>query len=1366
MKHTRIFGFLALALLCIILLPAKAEAATVAEGVCGDDATWVLDDTCTLTITGSGAIFSYYDWDNDDAPWYEHRNAIVKVVVDEGITHIGYRAFYNCANLTAVELPDTLISIGGGAFSQCGLTEINLPEGLKSIEGSAFYGCTSLESVVIPDSVESVYVGSFFDCTALKEVTIGAGVTMLGPQVFKNCTALEKVYFNAVNMKDLARYHDTFYNAGVNGPGITMVIGKDVTRIPGSLTHSREKANVTELVFEEGSVCTAIGWNSFPHSNIQVLEFPSSVQQIESDAFTDSSNLTRVTIPDSVNTLGYMTFYSCTSLKQVTVGKGLEQGIREVFQNCPSLEAIHIDTQNATYYSDAKGVVFSKDRDTLVFLPQGIGSEYTVPSFVKTIGELSIAGNHKLTKLIIPGNVVKIETGGVSTCHMLTTVELSEGLLYIGNNAFSGNQSLTRIIIPDSVLTVGNNAFDMCDSLSGAHIGKGVRELGDEVFGFYGVQNSITVDSENQYYCSANGGLYTKDKTTLITVVRKKNGRFEVAEGVKTIEAFCFYGCKEITGIILPDSLVSIGSNAFNDCSALTEIELPEGLKTLGDAVFVSCRKLVQMRIPDGVEVIGGSLFHGCECLEAVTFGTGVKKIWWNLFYDCVQLDALIFTGNAPEIEGDAFSGVTATAYYPGADSSWTEDKLCYYGGYVTWVPVLEQVDQLRLTTPAVLTDYVVGESVDLSQVGMEALSAGQWINVPYRLWQVDHVDMTTAGRKTLRVTYGGKTVQLTVVVHEAQRIEVDPGLYPESSHNYESSLDQIKVLTVEGAEKVILTFSARTQFENYCDKLQVLDGNDQMIAEFTGQEAAGLTLEVLGDTVKLRLITDGSVTYYGYSFSNIYGQIILHPGETGQNKAPGCTENGYENAVYCQICQGPVGDNILPALGHEYEQTVTKPAPGKQGCTTHICIRCGVSYTDGYTDYETLSGQCGDNVSWQLDNAGVLQITGTGPMDNYSNGLVRSVGSAAPWSEYAAYIRAIVVDGGVTAIGSNAFYACSNVTAARIGAAVEAIGSGAFAGCEDLENITFTGSAPTIAADAFGGVHAVAVYPSGDSSWTGMENYAGSLAWGSDADQVAVMGDQVYNTFAEALAAYKGNTYLKLLADAQVDVVLTCDLYIDLNGFDLSGRIVTGGYKVYGMDSTTNGYSCDSIGYFNCVDENGQPVVPVAQFRSSITGTAKRYMAIKNENSWSFHRFYLGLTHVSIRPTTTGVGYKAVFWGDPMVAASLDSFGFTMCLEGNAPITVLLSGEKFVSGKVITLRIDNYDVELYGEAELSARVMLKLADGTVIESNAATMTLRGLLEQLNSSYAALATGHRAVIADMIKKYAIIQSWKVENLMK
>ena len=135
----------------------------VASGICGENVTWGLREDGTLTISGAGAMFDYAP---GETPWYADRNRIRDVVVSEGITTLGDHAFCDLSNVgraavtpAAVaanaasgggfHLPDTLQTIGDGAFTGCsGVTEILLPAAVAAIGDNAFDSCTALESII------------------------------------------------------------------------------------------------------------------------------------------------------------------------------------------------------------------------------------------------------------------------------------------------------------------------------------------------------------------------------------------------------------------------------------------------------------------------------------------------------------------------------------------------------------------------------------------------------------------------------------------------------------------------------------------------------------------------------------------------------------------------------------------------------------------------------------------------------------------------------------------------------------------------------------------------------------------------------------------------------------------------------------------------------------------------------------------------------------------------------------------------------------------------------------------------------------------------------------------------------------------
>ncbi len=191
------------------------------SGTCGDNARWSFDSsTGILNITGSGEMVDYAI--SEGAPWYENytiNKAITTVVIGNGITHIGDRAFENLDNLSSVTIGSGVTSIGEwafyntprlrsitipsnvktiekAAFCESGLKSVTIGNGVKTIGNFAFSGCKDLESVRIPDSVTSMGINAFEDCSSLKSVTIGKGLKEIDGDCFSDCIELTSVTLN------------------------------------------------------------------------------------------------------------------------------------------------------------------------------------------------------------------------------------------------------------------------------------------------------------------------------------------------------------------------------------------------------------------------------------------------------------------------------------------------------------------------------------------------------------------------------------------------------------------------------------------------------------------------------------------------------------------------------------------------------------------------------------------------------------------------------------------------------------------------------------------------------------------------------------------------------------------------------------------------------------------------------------------------------------------------------------------------------------------------------------------------------------------------------------------------------------------
>ena len=142
---------------------AEGEVTIVESGSCGESVSYQLDSEGTLTISGTGGMYSYELSGEGVSPFY-NREDIKKVVMDEGVTSIGKYSFYMCVNLSDVTLPSTVTSMNQGAFMYCkGLPNITLPEKITWIGESAFEECDSLKSITIPNGVKIINNSTFSD---------------------------------------------------------------------------------------------------------------------------------------------------------------------------------------------------------------------------------------------------------------------------------------------------------------------------------------------------------------------------------------------------------------------------------------------------------------------------------------------------------------------------------------------------------------------------------------------------------------------------------------------------------------------------------------------------------------------------------------------------------------------------------------------------------------------------------------------------------------------------------------------------------------------------------------------------------------------------------------------------------------------------------------------------------------------------------------------------------------------------------------------------------------------------------------------------------------------------------------------------
>jgi hypothetical protein len=247
------------------------------------------------------------------------------------------------------------------------------------------------------------------------------------------------------------------------------------------------------------------------YSAVETVIISDGVIAIEPSAFQQQRALSAVKLPKSLRAIGSQAFQGCRQLANIDLPDGLVSLGEFVFPRLPitelylppsvasldtatfagmmDLQRFNVSTSNEFFCNDEDGLLWSKNRTTLIAFPLAKPGRYLeLPSTALVIGPFAVGWHPELARVVL-SSVVEIGPFAFVMCTMLWEVILPPTLTKIGAGAFGDCLLLSRIVLPDSLEIVDDFAFRGCAELRTVNLGKNVSQIGEHVFKDSGVSS-------------------------------------------------------------------------------------------------------------------------------------------------------------------------------------------------------------------------------------------------------------------------------------------------------------------------------------------------------------------------------------------------------------------------------------------------------------------------------------------------------------------------------------------------------------------------------------------------------------------------------------------------------------------------------------------------------------------------------------------------------------------------------------------------------------------------------------------------------------------------------------------------------------
>lgn len=489
------------------------------------------------------------------------------VVIPEGVTSIGARAFERCNTITSVMVPSGVSRIGVGAFSGCDrLKKVVLHEGIVTIADFAFCFSGRLETVNLPDGVKKIGLDAFAGCSNLAELRIPDSVKEIGACAFSSCRKMKTLHLPDVLVKEL----------GANG--IKDLYGYKSFPPDDRLDCLAEHILDGAADYSKGLLDLLVTWLTTKKVRMAWAE--------------------KLIAKDEASRLSVLLNLKAKKLPLEEIDDYIEQAIRKKQQL--TLTSL-LEYKNAAYPNEAVEKMVSDSIEKEIGIKERSVADWRkIYKFSVKDGEATILSCLlqsetviEIPKKIGKNPVTRIGSHAFSPCGELTEIVIPETVREIGTCAFESCRKLKKVVLPDSPIEIGEKAFANCNELQNE---QGFTIVRNCIYGYMGTDERVDIP----YGVTRISGEAFRGHSEIHmlnipkTVTHIGESAFVGCDGLADKDGFVIiqnvlhHYCGQNGDVVVPEGVVSMSGDAFNEYQMvaqekyITSVNLPESMEYIG----------------------------------------------------------------------------------------------------------------------------------------------------------------------------------------------------------------------------------------------------------------------------------------------------------------------------------------------------------------------------------------------------------------------------------------------------------------------------------------------------------------------------------------------------------------------------------------------------------------------------------------------------------------------------------------------------------------------------------------------------------------------------------------------------------------